>query len=546
MSVADSALGIEIGTHYIKVVRLAHRPRGVRLLSADILRLPKDRANLVEVVHRFFESKDLLSHPCALCTPMFFSMLHTIEVPEDDPRTEEEIVLVERERLDDISEEEMVYDSISLPTDSTHRTILMAMARDAAVQRLLHVPDSIGLNVTRIVPAAVAIFNASLPADLGHSDAIMCAHIGQTVTHVAIGTRHGILFARHFDIGGARFTASLAEGMGISTREAEDIKIRYGFSVGEEKADPTATTALEEIADAWMAELMSTLEFYRERFPDKEAPMRLVLSGGGAELQGFAAYVDSNVDLEVQPFAPFWSGGAPDHGSRFVLAAGLALAALTETSMPLNLLPPERKNAYTLKAQLPYWRTIGVALSLIVLVGITGRFLHYMDRRAHLDLVQADSVSLNAMGVELQRIEKANDRLVDRLRFAHMGMRKGMILRAIIGEIAHVMHSEDWLILVADSASYFGRGELQNEWEVSPTEAEEDGSSQSLDGIIIEGYTPHEDFATVKVMIDQLQQIPYVDEVDLLTDDKVIHDPLREEEWKNVQARLFAVEIKVQ
>ncbi|MBC8867953.1 MAG: pilus assembly protein PilM, partial [Planctomycetes bacterium] len=284
MSVADSALGIEIGTHYIKVVRLAHRPRGVRLLSADILRLPKDRANLVEVVHRFFESKDLLSHPCALCTPMFFSMLHTIEVPEDDPRTEEEIVLVERERLDDISEEEMVYDSISLPTDSTHRTILMAMARDAAVQRLLHVPDSIGLNVTRIVPAAVAIFNASLPADLGHSDAIMCAHIGQTVTHVAIGTRHGILFARHFDIGGARFTASLAEGMGISTREAEDIKIRYGFSVGEEKADPTATTALEEIADAWMAELMSTLEFYRERFPDKEAPMRLVLSGGGAEL----------------------------------------------------------------------------------------------------------------------------------------------------------------------------------------------------------------------------------------------------------------------
>jgi len=126
-------------------------------------------------------------------------------------------------------------------------------------------------------------------------------------------------------------------------------------------------------------------------------------------------------------------------------------------------------------------------------------------------------------------------------------MRNGMILRAIIGEIAHAMHPEDWLILVADSASYFGREELQNEWKDPSTEELKNGSSSSqpLDGIIIEGYTPHEDFATVKVMIDQLRQIPYVDEVDLLTDDKVIHDPLREEEWKNVQARLFAVEIKV-
>ena len=123
-----------------------------------------------------------------------------------------------------------------------------------------------------------------------------------------------------------------------------------------------------------------------------------------------------------------------------------------------------------------------------------------------------------------------------------------MILRAIVGAIASVMHQEDWLILTADSKSYFARqasvtGEASQ--PADDTDAHGPREPHFLDGIIIEGHTPHEDFATVKTMIEKLRRIPYVDNVDLLTDDRVIRNPEREEEWENLPSRLFAVEIKI-
>lgn len=550
MSAPESAIGLEIGLHYVKAVRLVRRLGRPQLVAAEILRLPKDRGNLAEIIHRFLESKDLLNYPCAICTPAFSAMLHTIEVAENDPRTDKDVVAIEINRLNDISEEEMLYDFVKLPESAVRQSILIAMGRKSAIERMLHIPDAIGLDVVHVTPIPVAVFNGSLPRRIPHTDIVVCANIRHAATHVAIGNRHGILFSRHFDHGGDAFTAAVADCMDLNEREAEDLKLHHGFNIDTvDNGRSGASAALRSAADDWIGELRSTLEFYRERYPLKEEqPRHLALSGGGADLAGLFEYLAVNIDLDVQRFEPPWSGRNPQNAGRFVVAGGLALTALKKTRMQLNLLPPERKAALELKAQIPYWKIVGAALALMLLVVIVAEYMGYRRQQAYAKTVAERVAEFHHMDRDLQELKQGNARLADRLRFAHRGMRDGMILRAIVGAITHVMHPDDWLILVADSDSYFGGG-TAGEPAFRPangTGVDAEGfDPHFLEGIIVEGYTPHEDFATVKTMIEKLRDIPYVETVDLLTDDRVMRDPARHQAWTNFSARLFAIEIEV-
>jgi Tfp pilus assembly PilM family ATPase len=549
MSAPESAIGLVIGIHYVKVVRLVRRLGRPYLAAAEMLRLPNERENVTEVIQRFLESKELLKYPCAICTPTYSSMLHTIDIAENDPRPAKDIVSIEIDRLNDISEEKMLHDFMKLSETSSRQTLLIAMGREAAIERMLRIPDAIGLEVVSVTPTPVAVFSGSFPRDTHPSDVAICAHISHAATHVAIGSRNRLLFSRHFDHGGDQFTDAIATCMGIGPREAEELKLRHGFSINAAAPGTDALDALKKAADAWLSELNSTLAFYRERFATAaEQPRLLVLSGGGAELTGFAGYMAEKIDIEVRPFEPPWSGRVPDNPGRYAVAGGLALAALRKSQLPLNLLPPARKDSLHLRAQIPYWKTIGAALCLLLFVWSAGRFVDYRRRLTYAESVAQRLQGFKAMESELEALKKENARLGDRLRFAHRGMQDGMILRAIMGAIANVMHPDDWLILVADSKSYFSRV-ASSRGRRQPPAADlhtvEKPESQFIDGIIIEGYTPREDFATVKGMIEKLRQLPYVDDVDLLTDDRVISNPERNAEWAAVPARLFAVEIKI-
>ena len=62
---------------------------------------------------------------------------------------------------------------------------------------------------------------------------------------------------------------------------------------------------------------------------------------------------------------------------------------------------------------------------------------------------------------------------------------------------------------------------------------------------MIEGYTPEEDLSSVFIMIETLRQHRAVLNADLLGDDRLREDPVRDERWAFARARLFAIEITV-
>ena len=64
-----------------------------------------------------------------------------------------------------------------------------------------------------------------------------------------------------------------------------------------------------------------------------------------------------------------------------------------------------------------------------------------------------------------------------------------------------------------------------------------------IDQVIVEGYTPVDDLSKLQDMIETLRAHPAVETADLLPDDKVRADPVRDERWDGMLSNLFAIQI---
>mgnify|MGYP000904815778 CR=1 FL=1 len=103
------------------------------------------------------------------------------------------------------------------------------MAQPEQIRDLLGELTKAGLKPTRIHAGPAALANATLVAPVCQDDQLaLVVDIGSSSTRVAlVGTEGRLLAFRQLALGGDVFTRAVAEGRGISTDQAEDLKLRW-------------------------------------------------------------------------------------------------------------------------------------------------------------------------------------------------------------------------------------------------------------------------------------------------------------------------------
>ncbi len=165
--------------------------------------------------------------------------------------------------------------------------------------------------------------------------------IGHRRTLVALCQNGQLLGARLVSSGGAELTAAVAEALGVSLAEAEEVK--HGLALppdegearaeweGEEHTDtgfaplpgsPEAR-ALSLAVDAWCAEVRSELITLEDDL--KVGIDDLLVCGGGARLEGLGARLGARTGVPVRTVVV--PGG---HGIEYALAVALARVAAGE------------------------------------------------------------------------------------------------------------------------------------------------------------------------------------------------------------------------
>ena len=185
--------------------------------------------------------------------------------------------------------------------------------------------------------------------------------VGGNTTSIIIASDGVPWFVRIIPAGGEDLTQALAAGLEISVEAAEKLKrtLKYGAGptstelsgpktsqhacpkcsaeLPSTPADPRATEILQKVTGELLASLRSTVNYFNNTRPE-DPVLQVLLTGGGAQLSGFAQALSEVVHIpvtEADPFATITlarklkTKNLPENRPSISVALGLALRSLS-------------------------------------------------------------------------------------------------------------------------------------------------------------------------------------------------------------------------
>jgi cell division protein FtsA len=211
-------------------------------------------------------------------------------------------------------------------------------------QNIVTCVNKAGVNVQESVLEQLAASDAVLTPDekeLG----VAVIDIGGGTTDVAIFERGFLWHTAVVPLGGDHFTSDIAVGLRMPIPEAEKLKRRRGCalssmvgdddmmdvaSVGGRAPRTMARRILSEVLQPRAEEMCHLVwdEIHRAGY-EKSLNSGIVLTGGGANLDGMTEIAEQIFDMPVRRGAPAGLGGLADHvgNPSFATAVGLLLRA---------------------------------------------------------------------------------------------------------------------------------------------------------------------------------------------------------------------------
>ena len=264
-------------------------------------------------------------------------------------------------------------------------TVLLALAKDEALDRLTGEVAGAGGSVAAFVPNCTALYNAFLKCGPVEADAVVClVNIGHGTIDLAIVKGTDLLFARNLGTGTAVLDEAIASSFNVSARKAEALKkdlldldpqSRGRYASGQaEKVTLAATSAAASISAA----IQSSLSFCKAQ--TKIADLRLdrvLLAGGGSRLRGVRGFLRETLRCPVEVFDPFanldLAALPPADAEQLqamrheaVVALGLAVGRLDDTLYSLEILPEGVRKAQRFR-QRTVWNIVAAVVVVAVL-----------------------------------------------------------------------------------------------------------------------------------------------------------------------------------
>ena len=216
----------------------------------------------------------------------------------------------------------------------------------AAVQNIMKCVHRCGLEVREMILQPLASSKAVLSDD--ERDLGVClVDIGGGTTDVAVFTAGAIRHTAVIPIAGDQITNDIAMAMRTPTKDAEDIKIKYGCAlrqlagddlievpgVGERSARMLSRQTLAEVIEPRIEELYSLVqtELRRSGFEDLLSS-GIVITGGSAAMQGMVELGEEIFHMPVRLGLPHYVGGLSDvvKTPRFSTGVGLLLYGMEQ------------------------------------------------------------------------------------------------------------------------------------------------------------------------------------------------------------------------
>jgi type IV pilus assembly protein PilM len=295
-----------------------------------------------------------------------------VKLPPLDDDNVEQLVTFEAQQHVPFPLEEVVWDYEILESAGEKEVVIVAI-KGEALDELNESVTSTGLTTSEVDVAPMALYNAFRAAYPGVTEPVLLIDIGAKATDLLYieGKR---FFTRSVNRGGVSITSTIAKEYGIPFGEAEAHKTQTGLvALGgghTEQLDETTAALATTIRNALgqlPAEISRTTNYYRSQHGGN-APKRIVLAGGGANLPYTKEFFEEKLHLPVEYFNPVSAisvgkGVDTDKLGREAHLMGeligLGLRGAGKSLINIDLVPTKVQAARTADKQKPFF--IGAA-----------------------------------------------------------------------------------------------------------------------------------------------------------------------------------------
>jgi general secretion pathway protein L len=549
MAVKNTAVGLDIGRHSAKAVRVEYGDGGPVVRSAELLRLPQDAAERDSVLVPWVKRIGIGRCPCVVGLRGDQAMFQPLLLNRGDPRTLEQAASMEVVKFNEMASETMSYAFAPFTAqNAAEKRMILAMARPAAIDAVLGTAGTLGLGVVDVVPTPVALFNALEFLAGEHSGPYLYLGVGASTTELAIGNGRGLMFARAFSSGGRLFSEAIAEADKVSLSQAENLKLTKG-SVEE---GSRYGAVLRPVADLWVSEIQSSLSVYTSLFPGADArPVRIVMTGGASRLGGFVEYVSAKLGIEAVSADSLDGGSVLRDPMDFAVAAGLGICGAGEPISRVSLLPAHVRDELMFRHQKPFWVAAGVAAALILAVSLVGGYRDFSRKERQLNAQKSSLRHRQQLVAEIERIKATNAEIIKMGQPIRSMLQRSPTIRDLISLVAKSRHPNDWIAMICDSDLFFSQGEdgvvakKRGRGRRRADAGDEDVVVDPLGRIMIEGYTMVSNLSTVKDLIGRIAAAEFVESADLLGDDVLASVQGSGPRADTEGARRFVIDVRI-
>jgi type IV pilus assembly protein PilM len=320
-------VGLDIGSHSIKLVEIDQSKKGMILKNFGIIGLPKDAIVegtikemevVASAIRNLYKNLNVKNKNVASSISGFSVIVKKINISKREQAELDASIHEEAEQYIpfDISDVNLDYEILKgkeaesgeeggTEAGAKKPPALMDVMLVAAKKDIIEDYESLihlaGLNPIIMDVDAFALQNAF---EMNTEDISGCyAIINVGAEELGINAiKNGVsIFTRDSSYGGTQITEAIMSKFNVPFEEAEKIKLG-GTKVEKEKG------ALEEIfttmVSGWVQEIKRALDFLSTTYPD-ETIEKILVSGGAYRIPGFLKYLEMETGIPIEELNPF-------------------------------------------------------------------------------------------------------------------------------------------------------------------------------------------------------------------------------------------------
>jgi len=324
----NQLVGLDIGSHAIKLVEIDDTKKGMILKNFGIIGLPRDAivegaVKEMEIVSSaiksLFKNLKVANKNVATSISGYSVIVKKISISRREESELEASIHEEAEQYIpfDIHDVNLDYEMLSAQEsgsegekeeeeksreDSGLMDVMLVAAKKDIVEDYVSLLQLTGLNPVVLDVDAFALQNAFELSLEMLKGCYALVNVGAEELGINVIKNGVSIFTRDSSFGGFQINESIMSKFNIPYEEAE--KLKLGGAKVESKDKGKLEEVFTSVVSGWVNEIKRALDFLVTTYPD-ESIEKIYISGGSSRIPGFQKYLEMETDIPVVELNPF-------------------------------------------------------------------------------------------------------------------------------------------------------------------------------------------------------------------------------------------------